>query len=186
MSNSSHNFWNFSLAIYNKPEVTNACLALQNSYGLDVNMVLLCCWYGSWAGELSEDLLHRTFGYSRQWRQQVVQPLRDSRNWMKLNASESSLAGESEFMELREQIKAVELKSEKYQQQVLEQLILNADKPAPTQTDYESAIPAPLSIDEQKSAIYKNLAGLLMLAGIAETEEIREKFAVVTNATTAD
>lgn len=39
-------FWEFSLAFYERPRVANACLVLQDEYGLDVNVLLLMCWCG--------------------------------------------------------------------------------------------------------------------------------------------
>ena len=42
-------FWAFSLEFYARPGVAEACLALQDRHGLDVNILLLCCWLG-WSG----------------------------------------------------------------------------------------------------------------------------------------
>ena len=38
------NLWEFSLSVYGKSGVPDACLTLQNSHGLDVNLVLFCLW----------------------------------------------------------------------------------------------------------------------------------------------
>src|SRR5262249_40267230 len=40
------NFWNFSLKVYGRPGVAAACIALQDGLGLDVNLLLYCCWHG--------------------------------------------------------------------------------------------------------------------------------------------
>lgn len=37
--------WNFSLQHYAKPGVKQACLALQDTIGLDVNVALACLWH---------------------------------------------------------------------------------------------------------------------------------------------
>lgn len=37
--------WNFSLQHYAKPGVKQACLALQDTTGLDVNVALACLWH---------------------------------------------------------------------------------------------------------------------------------------------
>ena len=38
------NLWEFSLSVYGKSGVPDACLTLQNSHCLDVNLVLFCLW----------------------------------------------------------------------------------------------------------------------------------------------
>lgn len=51
-------FWGFSVALYGRPGVAEACLALQDRFGADVNMLLLGFWrarrgFAGWAaGEL--------------------------------------------------------------------------------------------------------------------------------------
>ena len=51
----SSRFWDFSLEIYAKPGVAQACLALQDECGADVNLLLFCCW----AGPLDEIAMRR-------------------------------------------------------------------------------------------------------------------------------
>lgn len=51
-------FWAFSLTLYDRPGVAEACLALQDGFGADVNLLLLGFWrarqgYAGWApGEI--------------------------------------------------------------------------------------------------------------------------------------
>ncbi len=40
-------FWDYSLGIYRKPGVADACIALQDEFGLDVNMLLACLWFSA-------------------------------------------------------------------------------------------------------------------------------------------
>ena len=40
-------FWDFSLAVYGRPGVAPACLALQQRHGADVNLLLFCAWFGA-------------------------------------------------------------------------------------------------------------------------------------------
>ncbi|HEY9550471.1 MAG TPA: TIGR02444 family protein, partial [Kiloniellaceae bacterium] len=40
-------FWQFSGAVYARRGVAEACLALQQRHGLDVNLLLFCAWAGS-------------------------------------------------------------------------------------------------------------------------------------------
>ena len=118
MPNESQNFWNFSLDLYSREGVAAACLALQSDYQLDVNLILFCYWYGNYFGEVDEQLLADAVEFSAKWRHHVVQPLRDSRNWMKLNADRND-----GFDKLRERIKADELAAEKYQQERIAALV---------------------------------------------------------------
>ena len=39
--NSTASFWDFSVGTYRRPGVADACLSLQDRYGLDVNVLLL-------------------------------------------------------------------------------------------------------------------------------------------------
>ena len=47
MQNDDGRFWAFSLEVYGRPGVAPACLALQDRHGLDVNLLLFCCWAAS-------------------------------------------------------------------------------------------------------------------------------------------
>ena len=45
--------WNYSLEIYRRPGVQDACLKLQDDMGADVNLLMYCCWRGAMAdGEM--------------------------------------------------------------------------------------------------------------------------------------
>lgn len=49
-------FWRFSLALYARPGVADALIALQDRAGLDVNLILFGLWIGAWRGhELGRD-----------------------------------------------------------------------------------------------------------------------------------
>lgn len=41
-----HPFWDFSLAVYGGEGIPEACLELQEAHGVDVNVILFCCWLG--------------------------------------------------------------------------------------------------------------------------------------------
>src|SRR3974377_2548240 len=42
----SQSLWNFSLAAYANKAVQDECLALQDEFGLDVNLILSCSYLG--------------------------------------------------------------------------------------------------------------------------------------------
>ena len=63
MPNKPQNFWKFSLELYDREGVAAACLALQEEYQLDVNLLLFCYWHGSNFGVIDTERLpagHRT------------------------------------------------------------------------------------------------------------------------------
>ncbi|MBL4582468.1 MAG: TIGR02444 family protein [Gammaproteobacteria bacterium] len=117
MPNKPQTFWKFSLQLYSREGVAAACLELQDAYQLDVNLILFCFWHGSAYGEVDQELLQKVIAFSIEWRSHVVQPLRSTRTWMKLNPrlSENSQS-------LRERIKADELIAEKIQQEQIASL----------------------------------------------------------------
>ncbi len=117
MTNKPQKFWTFSLELYDAEGVAAACLELQDAYQLDVNLILFCFWHGSAYGKIDQELLQNVIELSIEWRAHVVQPLRATRAWMKLNPSPSE-----QFDSLRERIKADELMAEKYQQEKIASL----------------------------------------------------------------
>jgi uncharacterized protein (TIGR02444 family) len=44
MGKADTGFWDFSLTLYGRPGVAPACLALQDRFGADVNLLLLGFW----------------------------------------------------------------------------------------------------------------------------------------------
>jgi uncharacterized protein (TIGR02444 family) len=97
-------FWAFSLALYARPGVAAACLRLQDERGLDVNLLLLCCWLArSGRGRLSEDDLAAAEADATPWRRDVIEPLRAVRRAFKglSDAASPSLYAELKQLELR-------------------------------------------------------------------------------------
>ncbi len=119
-------FWDFSLRTYRMPGVADACLALQDEYAVDINMLLYCCWAGAHSGALCAEDFQRAFEFSRVWAEHVVCPTRAVRHWMKHTGCGYQPLDSGECMALREQVKAVELGAEKLQQLALESMTLLA------------------------------------------------------------
>ena len=138
-------FWDFSVRVYGQPGVADACLALQDHHGLDVNLLLYCCWVGASRGAIREADLKPAFEFSATWSLNVVRPLREVRSWMKTAARQSDCIPSADCMEVRADVKAAELAAERLQQIGLESL----SEPAPQQ---------PLCADEQLEATAINLA----------------------------
>ena len=116
----SEGFWDFSNRIYRSPDVRQCCLSLQDLYGLDVNLLLFACWHARSRGLFESALVARALAFSGHWADQVVKPLRSARRWMKAQ-TESDL--DEEFQTLREEIKALELQCERFQENTLEAMV---------------------------------------------------------------
>ena len=127
-------FWDFSVRTYRTSGVSEACLALQNDQGADVNMLLFCCWVGAAVGPFDDELFSRASEYSARWAENVVIPLREARSWMKHTGCTAEPTPTEDCMQLREQVKSVEFAAEKMQQQVLESL-LSVEKSHAAATD---------------------------------------------------
>jgi len=118
--------WKCSVHTYGKPGVAAACLALQNRHGLDVNVLLFCCWFGCTRGVVDEPLWDRVLAFSEPWADNVVRPLRAVRTWMKHTGCTQPDISNDACMELREEIKRVELNAEQLQENTLEELAGNS------------------------------------------------------------
>jgi len=123
MTIQSHNFWEFSLAVYSHKAVERACLTLQNSHGLDVNLLLFCYWSGCVHGKLNHEVFDSARAFSAQWREMVVAPLRQIRTEMKNETQELFTDFQAQYENLRERIKFDELAAEKLQQEKLQNLL---------------------------------------------------------------
>lgn len=109
-------FWSFSLDFYARPGVAEACLELQDRHGLDVNMVLYCCWRGD---TLTQAQLQAAIALTSSWRSEIVQPLRTLRRRLKPGFPPFPEAG---VQGLRKRIADAELEAERLQQQALDAL----------------------------------------------------------------
>jgi len=106
--------WDYANALYAKPGVAEACLALQDRRNADVNVLLYCCWHATTGrGRLVDEDLHALLHAVRDWRSEVVEPLRAVRRHMKPDPRPDAQA-------LRERIKAAELEAERIELGMLE------------------------------------------------------------------
>jgi uncharacterized protein (TIGR02444 family) len=107
-------FWDYSLGVYAKPGVAKACIELQDEFGLDVNILLACLWFGATgSGRLESDLIRECLVHSRDWQDKVVQPLRTVRRYSKHEPVELSGSLRTVF---RSRLQAVELDAEHVEQ----------------------------------------------------------------------
>ena len=120
--------WAFSLATYGRPGVAAACLALQDRHGLDVNILLYCCWAGRRGRALTAGELADLRAAADPWHDSVVRPLRAARRWLK----EQIAADANSDERLRAEIKARELEAERLEQSILAaRLVVAPDRGTP-------------------------------------------------------
>jgi uncharacterized protein (TIGR02444 family) len=116
-----HPFWSWSLAVYARPGVTDACLTLQDEYGLDVNLVLFCIWAGvAGPGGLTESELGEAAARGRQWQTEVVERIR----WVRRTLKEDSLGATAELVGVfRPRVQSLEIEAEHVEQLLLAGLV---------------------------------------------------------------
>jgi uncharacterized protein (TIGR02444 family) len=115
--NSPNPFWNFSLAVYARPGVADACLALQDSHSLDVNLLLFCLWYAIHGSDgLTEDDVRRALTSTRPWQDEVVRQLRTLRRRLKTDPAGMPSAAAGAF---RRRLQETELAAERIEQDQL-------------------------------------------------------------------
>ncbi|MEH6568302.1 MAG: TIGR02444 family protein [Halioglobus sp.] len=114
----TNEFWEFSLATYADAGVAQSLLAMQDELGLDVNVLLYAGWLASKDLQLTAGHLDALEGQIVQWRRRVVLPLRGLRQELKSYREASAL---------RDEIKALELRSEHQQQDLMWAFFLATD-----------------------------------------------------------
>lgn len=134
MNEADNDFPAFANALYCQPGMADRLLTLQDRYGADVNLLLLCCWYGLEHGRLSATLLPRARQLAKEWHTQIIGPLRDCRRRMKTTRPGAALISgcEDGYRALREQIKAAELAAEQQLERELQQLCEQDSDPSHT------------------------------------------------------
>jgi uncharacterized protein (TIGR02444 family) len=109
-------FWRFSLGFYRQPGVADACIALQDGCGVDVNLLLFLFWLASDDRQLSADDVELLDDNVRDWRNLTIIPIRDARRKLKGAATLVAPAKQEAF---RTKVKAIELNAERLQQEAL-------------------------------------------------------------------
>lgn len=103
-------FWSYSVTTYGQDAVAGECLTLQDRFGLDVNIVLLCCWLGSRGTALDHAQTTHVIEFTDAWASSVIAPLRAIRRRLKQDIQDEIIAT------FRAEIAALELAAEKIQQ----------------------------------------------------------------------
>jgi uncharacterized protein (TIGR02444 family) len=99
--------WSFSLAFYDRAGVAAALLALQDRFGLNVDLVLFAIWLGlSGRGRLDERQADAAQRAVRPIELEVIEPLRAHRRRLKG-------VNDDDVQRLRERIKLLEIEAER-------------------------------------------------------------------------
>lgn len=118
--------WDFMLAVYGDAGVAEACLDLQRDIGVDVPLLLIVL-HGAGQGVLIDAAtIGRLDAECRAWRSQVVHPLRAVRTIMKTDPWIDEVEA---VAPLREAVKALELRAEKIESDVLAHTLAGVAQP---------------------------------------------------------
>ena len=146
-------FWQFSLAFYARPKVAAACLELQDSAGVDVNVMLYLLFLAAQNRQVSRDEVARIDALAGAWREQVVLPLRTLRRALKTGIAPCPAEANEA---LRNSVKRIELDAERIEQEAIERL-------APVQSTGTPASP-PFDAARANLAAYAAFLGALPAA----------------------
>jgi uncharacterized protein (TIGR02444 family) len=120
-------FWRFSVQLYARPGVADACIALQDRETADVNLVLLALWLGGRGHRLDAVEGQVLADIAQSWQRPVVAPLRDVRRHLKRSPP---AAWTEAIAAWRCRLSEVELAMEQVEQLLLEKAV-GAIRPGP-------------------------------------------------------
>ncbi|MEE2525610.1 TIGR02444 family protein [Hyphobacterium sp. HN65] len=78
----SHAFWDWSLEVYDQPAMREACLSLQDTHGLNVNICLWCAWLAQ-EGRDPRGLLPDAIERLEPWSADITRAIRKVRRQLK-------------------------------------------------------------------------------------------------------
>jgi uncharacterized protein (TIGR02444 family) len=128
-------FWRFSLAVYAAPGVAAECLALQDTSGVDINVLLFCAWLSvTKRSVLTAQDLAAIEAAVQPWRDAVIRPMRGVRRDIKAMPDSAN----DDVAALRKDAAALELRAEQVEQAMLYRLMPTLSAP-PAATTAEDA-----------------------------------------------
>lgn len=116
-------FWRFSLQTYARPDVADACLALQEREGADVNLLLLACWLASRARRPDAALAARLRAAAAEQQGPIVRPLRAARRALRARSTIADEFLAQPLEALRRAVAKAEIEAERAEQLSLERLV---------------------------------------------------------------
>jgi len=112
-------FWRFSLKLYRAPGAADACIALQEGAGVDVNLLLFLLWQATQRRAFTAADVAALDARIVGWREAAVIPLRNVRRALK---APPALVAAGTAEAFRTRIKTVELEAERLQQEAMDAL----------------------------------------------------------------
>ncbi len=149
-------FWRFSLRFYRQSGVSDACIALQDDCGVDVNLLLFLFWLAADGQLLSPDEVRKLDDQVRDWRNLTIIPIRDTRRKLK---GSRTLVDPGKQEAFRNKVKAIELDAERLQQEAL--YAFTRSGPLGTQT-------APQAAARGNVAAYERIMGVTFPQGAVD------------------
>ena len=138
-------FRSFALSYYEIDAVQELCLHLQDSKGADVPMLLWCVWLGVEGVRCDEPLMRGALQFSRTWRTERVNPLREIRiSWRD--------SGDVQVEAARKHVAAAEQSIELIQMEALADLPNSAASGPDTSVGADSAL-------AENLGLYAEIAG---------------------------
>ncbi len=161
--------WAFALELYAEPGIADACLQLQNECGVDVMMLLMATFAAVRRRvALTPSDVAAMDAACRDWREQIVLPLRALRTALK---SGPAPAPSEQTEKLRSSIKAAELSAERLQNESLAQWLakLPPRSRALQRNDIIGALRAVIDFALQERRCEPSAAQLSLIGVIADT-----------------
>jgi len=103
--------WDFALEYYARPKVADTCVVVQDTYGVNVCLLLALCWLDERNLALDEQYLEALQVHIGAWMNDVIKPLRYLRRVTKTPIA--SLIQDDLQTQIRTHIKQAELLAEK-------------------------------------------------------------------------
>jgi uncharacterized protein (TIGR02444 family) len=122
--------WDFVLIYYRQPGFSETAIMLQDSAGIDVNMILFLMWVAAQKRSLSAAEVKAIGEKSHAWQRNVVVPLRGVRRLLKENAPLVEAAAAQDY---RKKVQALEIEGEQLQLNAMAGLLAGVPtQPTPT------------------------------------------------------
>lgn len=108
--------WEYSLLVYESGDVARLCLALQDTFVLDVNMLLYCLWGGRQGYQLTTLAISTIAKAPHAWQKNTVIPLRQLRIAKKSQLKTTPLSQWENINRQYQSLKHQELNAERKEQ----------------------------------------------------------------------
>jgi uncharacterized protein (TIGR02444 family) len=116
--------WTFIIKLYSSHDVQQACLLLQDNFGVDVSFLLTLLWYARNGIAFDNSDVEALDGMIASWRRDVVRPIRTIRREIKPSAAHNDA-----IAHFRNSIKSIEAEAEQIEIALLIQALERRIRP---------------------------------------------------------